>query len=133
MKWRARMLELARQGDADAQAHLAWDLHSNPPVQKRLALHWCRKAARAGIVAAQVWLALSYDQGDGVRRDARKARRWLERAADQGDAQARVNLGVMCARGEGGPRDRQRANRLYRLSAAGGSAVAMRNLGSVHL
>lgn len=129
---RARLRERARAGDVAAQRRLARDLFHRAPIRKREAVRWCRKAAEAGDADAQVWLALCYGDGQGVRKDAKLERRWYERAAAQGSAQALVNLGLMCARGEGGPRDRARANRLYRRSAALGNEVAMHNLGGVH-
>ncbi len=58
---------------------------------------------------AQYYLAVLYDEGEGVAKDTvvatdwfNKARPWLQTAAEQGNAQAQFNLGRMYYYGKGG-------------------------------
>lgn len=50
--------------------------------------YWLRKAAEAGLVAAQSVLGIMFATGQGVPPDMTKAKIWLERAASAGDAEA---------------------------------------------
>ena len=58
------------------------------------AVRWYRKAADAGIAAAEYNLGRSYFTGHGVPQDYAEAFRWSRKAADSGHAAAQTNLGV---------------------------------------
>ena len=47
-----------------------------------------RKAAEEGDAAAQCYLGICYQTGQGVAQDYPQALKWLRRAADQNDAAA---------------------------------------------
>jgi len=48
--------------------------------------------ARAGDVAAQNWLGLIYQKGDGVPQDFSEAIKWYAMAAEQGHPEAQLRL-----------------------------------------
>ena len=74
----------ANQGDADALCALG-DLHEagsgDVLASDEEAAHYFRQAAAAGLPSAQYRLALMYEAGRGVERDAKAARRLYELAA----------------------------------------------------
>ena len=53
-----------------------------------------RQAAEQGCTVAQYNLALSYQQGRGVPKDANQADKWFLKAAEAGDASAQSHLGM---------------------------------------
>lgn len=65
------------------------------------AREWWGKAAAAGMVRAQIQLAMLYRDGDGGPQDKTEAARWFRKAAEQGDAAAQNEMGVLYWRGEG--------------------------------
>jgi TPR repeat protein len=86
----------AEQGDALAQAKLASlyllgrdGLEKNEPQ----AADWMEKAAKQGLVDAQVAIAAMYDRGMGVAADRDKATAWYEKAATKGHATSLAILG----------------------------------------
>jgi len=88
------------------------------------ALRELRPLAEQGDPAAQFYLGLLYENGDGVPRDFVKARQWYEKAAAQGEAKAQFYLGMQSAYGEGGPMDLVQAHMWYSLAAGNGNAHA---------
>src|SRR6266550_1981090 len=65
-------------------------------------VYWWTKAADQGEVRAQLWLGVSYEQGqDGIKCDYLQAFKWLSMAAEQGQPDAQVTLGQMYEDGEG--------------------------------
>ncbi len=70
------------------------------------AREWWGKAAAAGMVRAQIQLAMLYRDGDGGPQDKTEAARWFRKAAEQGDAAAQNEMGVSLLerrRGRPGP------------------------------
>src|SRR5579862_5687067 len=59
-----------------------------------------RPAASAGVLEAQFTLALAYELGNGVKRNARLAVKWYEEAADHGFTGAQSRLAGIYERGE---------------------------------
>ncbi len=75
--------QLAEQGDALGQAKLAslYLLGRNEiEVDNKMAAKWMAKAAKQGLVEAQVVLAAMYDRGIGMKGDRKKATEWYEKA-----------------------------------------------------
>lgn len=75
---------LAREGHAEAQAHLGHALfwgqgRKRDPVG---AFRWMKEAARGGFGPAAAWLARAYETGDGVEPHPEAAARWRSRAAE---------------------------------------------------
>lgn len=58
-------------------------------------------AAEAGDVKAQHFLALMYQNGNGVERDFEKAAYWYDKTAKQGDAEAQLTYAMILALGKG--------------------------------
>ncbi len=57
--------------------------------------------AKAGHAAAQYYLGLMYEQGDGVEQDHVESARWYTRAAEQGDGLSQMSLSFLYLEGEG--------------------------------
>lgn len=63
------------------------------------AAQWVRKAADQGLPAAQWFLAMLYDTGEGVPQDAALSLQWLRKAAGQGMTVAQAWLGDLYFKG----------------------------------
>lgn len=90
------IVQQAEQGDALAQAKFA-SMHllgreglAKNPVK---AAEWMEKAAKQGLLEAQVVMAAMYDRGLGVKQDVKKATGWYEKAAKQGHGASLAILG----------------------------------------
>ncbi len=57
--------------------------------------------AEQGHAAAQYYLGLMYEQGDGVEQDHVESARWYTRAAQQGDGLSQMSLSFLYLEGEG--------------------------------
>ena len=88
-----------------------------------------RVAAEKGDAKAQYDLAVLYDKGGGVARDAVEAVKWYRKAAEQRYAYAQYNLGVCYDEGDGVTKDAAEAVKWYRKAAEQGYASAQYNLG----
>lgn len=99
------------------------------PVQS---LSWCRKAAEAGLAAAQYNLGLKIEYGLGVKQDAIQAVFWYRKAADQGYAGAQCNLGLNYECGYGVEQDTVQAAFWYRRAAEQGYVYAQIELGALY-
>ena len=65
----------------------------------KLAVHWYRDAAEAGLLEAQFNLGYLYERGLGLKADGVQAAVWYRRAAMQGQVQAYRSLGMLYAIG----------------------------------
>jgi TPR repeat protein len=84
-----RLIELAQQGQVDAQAALGEYYFDIATEEGRaLSLKWNREAANKGDPAAQCRLGTILHEGDGVERNPEEAFRWWTAAAKQGHAGA---------------------------------------------
>lgn len=130
----AELEALAEQGDAGAQAELAYKYangHDGLPRDDREAVRLFMLAAEQGHAGGQNSLGVCYQSGlGGLPKDEREAIRYFRLAADQGLAYAQHNLAVAYDRSLGGlAKDDFEAARLYRLAADKGLAAAQNNLG----
>ncbi len=88
--------QAAKQGDALAQAKFASLLilgRNGVERDPKRAAQWMTKAAKQGLVEAQVVMAAMYDMGFGVSGDKKTATQWYEKAAKQGHGTAMAILG----------------------------------------
>ena len=104
-------------GAANARGDYAAELKITKPL------------AEKGEAWAQLWLGLSYGDGNGVLQDDAEAVKWYRLAAAQGDAKAQYELGAMYYNGLGAVQDYAEAVKWYRLAAAQGDALAQCDLG----
>lgn len=58
-------------------------------------------AAERGSVQAQHFLAMMYENGNGVERDLARAAYWYEQTARHGDKEAQFTYAMICALGKG--------------------------------
>lgn len=91
-----------------------------------------KKAAEAGLPAAQFHLARLYESGEGVRKDETEARRWTEQAARGGDPKAMHNLALFYFEGAGGQKDTAAAAQWFRRAAEKGVTDSQYNLGRLY-
>lgn len=59
------------------------------------------RTAEAGDAKAQHFLAMMYENGNGIERDFAKAAYWYGRTAEQGDREAQLTYAMICALGKG--------------------------------
>ena len=78
------------------------------------AIAWCTQAARSGHTAAQYYMGLAYQSGEGVPRNDRFAHDWFQRAATAGNRHAMFEIAVIHSRGQGVKRDLQKARRMWK-------------------
>jgi TPR repeat protein len=65
--------------------------------------------AEQGDAAAQNWIGVMYDYGDGVPENDAEAVKWYQMAAEQGDSYGQSNLGHMYDHGKGIPENNAEA------------------------
>ena len=92
-----------------------------------LAPAWALEASPKSAEALRE-LAIAYEHGEGVARNAEQARQLYCQSARLGDAQAQYNLGWMHANGRGGPRDDVAAAYFFQAAAEQGLPQAQRML-----
>ena len=78
----AELRKAANQGDATAQASLAWKHLKGHGVSRddKEALKWYTKAAKQGYAFSQATLAKMYHDGEGVTQDKIHAHAWYHLA-----------------------------------------------------
>lgn len=74
--------------------------------------------AEQGVAAAQFYLGLMHERGQGVRQDYQTAVGWFQKAAAQGYAGPQSNLGLIYERGRGVRKDLVRALMWYHIAGA---------------
>ncbi len=130
----AQHLEMAREGDSEAQFNLGCRYLTGWKVERSIeqALHWLKPAGQQGNPEAQFNLGVIYDTGDGVERDSTKAFEWYRKAARQGLDKAQFNLAVLYLTGEGVVKNNRQAVKWFRNAAEQGVPVAQNNLGAFY-
>jgi TPR repeat protein len=88
-----------------------------------------RPLATKGVAWAQMFLAGSYKEGNGVPRNYAEAANWYRLAATQGNDLAQLQLGVMYGNGKGVVQNYAEAVKWFRLASVQGHALAQHNLG----
>jgi len=89
------------------------------------ALNEFKPLADKGNAAAQLFLGLMYNKGEGVAQDDETAAAWYRKSAEQGNTDAQFNLGMMYRNGHGVPRDLKQAYQWFSLSASSGNVGAI--------
>ena len=127
-------LQLAEQGNAEAQFHLGSIYAKGQGAEKdeKQAVNWFDKAAKQGYREAQTKLGFMYATGKGVEQNYNSAFYWCYKAAEQGDVVAQYNLGLMYEKGQGVVKDNSLAVAWYSKAAAQGDAHAQYHLGVMY-
>ena len=86
------------------------------------AIRLWKPLAEQGVAAAQNYLGVMYDIGDGVPQDYAEAVKWYRKAAEQGNADAQNNLGFEYEWGRGVLLDLLQAHMWFNLAATNGEA-----------
>ena len=118
--------ELAKLGDAEAQANLGVMLQSRGKFTE--AAQWYKRAASMGISAAAYNLGTLYYNGQGFQQDYAEALRWFRLAAKRNDPYAQFQLGMMYDMGRGVDPDPAEEMRWYTKAAKQGLPAAQYNL-----
>lgn len=123
-------LPLAQRDDLAAMRNVALLLREGRGVERdpERALYFYERAARGGLVSAQLNTAFMYLEGDGIPQDYKTASFWFHAAAIAGVPAARYNLGVMYEKGLGVEKDPARALAWYALAAKVGHQGALERL-----
>ena len=97
----------AEHGDADALFQMGKCLRDGVglPQDKAAAVKWFEKAAKQGIVEAQMMVGINYWLGIDVKMDEAKGIAWFQKAADQGEPGAFHFLGAAYYLGKGVKQD----------------------------
>ena len=86
-------IELARQGDIDAQLSVGFSLSVVSPNKRQDALYWMKKAGNQGNITACQYLGNVYKNGIGTSINLTKAEKWYIKAIAYGGDQILLNLG----------------------------------------
>ena len=87
-----------------------------------------KRAAEQGDTSAQFNLALCYEDGKGVEKNAEEAVKWYKKAAEQGLAEAQVNLGFCYAEGRGVEKNEAEALNCFKKAAEQGHSAGQFNI-----
>ena len=91
------------------------------------ALREFRALAEQGNPSAQYSLGLMYDNGRGVKRDAKESAKWYRKSVEQGHLHSQYNLGVMLANGDGIRQDDVYAHMWFNIVALSGDENGVMN------
>ena len=130
----------ADRGDTRAMAGLAGQMMSvgmnmGGPTEKQFytkSVELAKKADAANEPEACWVLALAYEHGRGVRKNAKRAMAYYQKGADLGNLDCLANLGVYYIEGEKVPEDKEKGFELCLKAAEQGNGVAMRAVGTCY-
>jgi TPR repeat protein len=121
---RARAIALCCLGISNSWAIAVIQI---PPPPSPLEITAVEADAQRGDVSAQRRLAWWYEEGRGVRADARQAAKWYLKAAKQGDTLARYKVARLYESGRGVIRSHSKAVKWYRKEKSAIDMAAGRN------
>jgi TPR repeat protein len=98
----------------------------------KTALNYFQQGAKEGHAVAEYQLALLYEKGQGIQRNAAQACFWYEQAANHGSARAQFALGFLHTQGQLKPLNFMEAARWFEQAARQGDAEAQYNLGLLY-
>lgn len=93
----------------------------------------CKPLADQGVVEAENFVGIMYEQGSGVEQDMKKAAEYYKKGDDKDHALAELNLAILYRTGFGVEKDMNKAIVLYREAADHGSADAQYALGIIYI
>ena len=120
------MLELAEQGNAEAQAALGKRYYNGEGVieDATKGFQWSMKAANQGNVRGQYNVGFGYLSGSGTNYDSEKGIFWFEKAANKDLVLAQMALANFYLEGRIVNKNRSEAVKWLRKAAAAGEADA---------
>jgi uncharacterized protein len=129
--------ELSRKGSSIADYVLArfflsesFQVDNSAKVQKEKGIKYLIKAADAGISLAQLWVAHSYEVGEGgLEISLEKAYYYTKLAADAGVLAGQIRLAVCLHKGKGTEQCYAEAFRYYKLAADRGDSLGQIQVG----
>ena len=130
-----KLLQVARQGNSDAQAAVSICYGKGDGVAQDYgkAFSWAMKSAGQGNALGASTVAGCYMQGKGVKEDIPRAVEWTRKAAELGDSKAQYNLASMYYDGfEGVPQELEKAFFWFEKAANQGNRDAQYYLGACY-
>jgi TPR repeat protein len=126
-----RLASNAMKKDGNAMLEIGLNYYHGTQFQqdKDTAFRWIRKAAKAGLIKAQLLIAEMYNDGDCVQQDYLKSSIWRNKTAKQGDSTSQYQLGQLYYQGLGVRKDPLEASRQYTFAAENKHADAQYQLG----
>jgi TPR repeat protein len=128
----SELVLVCEHDEANRKYHLGASHLLASPASFLRAAPLFRAAAELGHPMAQYNLGCMYDNGDGVRKNAREAVRYYELAAAQSHCDAEYNLALKYIDGDGVAKDEARAAQLYERAALSGIRNAQYNAGVMY-
>lgn len=123
------LLRAARAGHAGAQFRYGRLCQEEiAPGGLKEALAWYKRAAKGGLIDAQLACAVMFEEGLGTEMNLERALGWYELAARQGSVGAQLKCGRLYAGSRAGIRNPKKARRWLEAAAEGGSEEARRLL-----
>lgn len=113
----------AKRGDIYGQLNLGLLYYygdSDVGLDYRKAHEWFLKSAKQGSHDAQIYLAIMYENGQGVRQDYTKAAEFYLKSAKQDNSEAQLSLGTMYEEGRGVSQSTTQAKEWYGKSCDNG-------------
>lgn len=89
----------------------------NVEESKEKSLYWLKKAAKTGVMKAQIRYGFKHYDGEWIKRDKELAYKWWQDASNQNNAYAMFLVGYMLVNGDGVGIDMQKGMDLLHLSA----------------
>lgn len=127
-------LEIAKEGNADAEYYVGCCYHRGEYVEKdeEQAFKWYHKSAQHGNAKAQTCLGACYELGNGVKQNYSLAVTWYRKAAEQGYSKAQTCLGYCYGKGNGVVEDYKQAIEWWRKAAIQGDSEAQNCMGNCY-
>ena len=126
-------LSRAHNGNAQAQANVAWKYENGNGVEKNYteAVRWYREAVSKGHALAMNNLGWVYESGHGVKQDYSEAMKLYRQAADKGEVWGMRNLGRMYENGIGVSKNLREAVNWYYKAAVKNHDYALQRLRAI--
>jgi hypothetical protein len=105
-------------------------IHGSSPVPNSFKLF--EKAAKNGHIPSQYECAVSYSNGNKVKKDLKKAFDWYQKAAEKGYSKAQFKLGECYEDGLGIEKEKGKALTWYKKAAENGNLEAQIKLGNCY-
>jgi TPR repeat protein len=103
------------------------------PANDKVAFNWYLKAAKAGVVDAELAAGEHYANGESTTQDFASAMTWFRAAAAGGSADANDQIGLLYRNAEGVPQSYGDAMVYFTKAADGGSKDAARQIALLYL
>ena len=116
----------------DAEEQFRIGLHFYVKKSYQDAFHWLSKAAEQGSADAEYFIAMMYDNGEGLEKSPEEAVRWYLKSSEHGQRAAQATIGKKYLGGVDVPEDDDLARKWLSLSFEQGCVGAMHDMGDIY-